>query len=185
MPWVRAREAAALQLTCSWVCQGGKLCLFPQEHVQAREERELSGVFLLGLVQQICVEEQGKLSEKGAGGRPLKACGMRTEPQRPPGIELEKLGVKQTAGRGVRHGNSDEWRKVPSRDKRAVILHSTWRVKKSTRHEKWPVFLPQACLNPERSTADAGGWEMWDMTPARQGTAAAASNPELSMTSQS
>lgn len=97
--------------------------MFPQEHVQAKGERELSGVFLLGIVQSICVEDQGKLSKKGTGGGTLKACGMRTEPQRPPRIELEKPGVKQTAGRGVRHGNSDEWRKLPSRDKRAVILY--------------------------------------------------------------
>ena len=83
----------------------------------------MSGVFLLGIVQSICVEDQGKLSKKGTGGGTLKACGMRTEPQRPPRIELEKPGVKVTAGRGVRHGNSDEWRKLPSRDKRAVILY--------------------------------------------------------------
>ena len=60
-----------------------------------------------------------------------------------------------------------------------------WRVRKSTRHEKWPVFLPQACLNPERSTADAGKWKMRGITLATQGTASVANNPELSTILQS
>lgn len=38
----------------------------------------------------------------------MEACGIRTDPQRPPRIELEKPGVKKTAGRGVQHGNSDK-----------------------------------------------------------------------------
>lgn len=86
----------------------------------------------------------------------MKAQRMRTDPQRPPRIELEKPGVKKTAEEG--YSISEECRKLPSREtntktKRTVLLNLE--SEKSTRQEKWSISLSLVPFNPEGSKTEA------------------------------
>lgn len=46
------------------------------------------------------------------------------------------------------------------REKKSCNFLLDLETEKSSRHEKWPVSLPPAPLNPEGSSTEAGKWKM-------------------------
>lgn len=122
-------------------------------------------------------------SAKGNGGGTLKACGMRTEPQRPPRIEL-RPGVSKLQGEVPDMETLTSGGNYLKRQKGCNSLLDVERRGSPPGVRNGQSLAP--CALTQRGAQHAGKrGRMWMAALARQALLAVASNPELSMTVQS